>query len=332
MKNAALLFLTGCLLALGARADAPHRTENILLVTIDGVRWQEVFRGVDPALLNTEHGGIPAKMLDRVMATHPAGNPAESRRQLMPFLWSVLVEQGQLFGNRDLGSDAKVANPLFFSYPGYNELLTGHYDLRIDSNAPVPNPNVTVLEWLNQQPGLTGRIVTCAAWQAFPAILNVERSGLVMWSTGSRSAPGSVSPRIAEIERWMDEIPSPWPNEHFDAFVYRAALDYVDTHHPRILYVALGETDEWAHARRYGQYLDAIHRADAFIGGCGKSCSPCRNTAGRPRSSSLPTTDGATRSTPGLTTAARRPIPTKPGWWSAGPIPRRLANAAPAPR
>ena len=39
----------------------------------------------------------------------------------MPFLWSVIARQGQIYGNRDKGSPAKVANGKNFSYPGYNE-------------------------------------------------------------------------------------------------------------------------------------------------------------------------------------------------------------------
>jgi phosphopentomutase len=32
-----------------------------------------------------------------------------------------------------------------------------------------------------------------------------------------------------------------------------------------VLYVAFGETDEWAHSRRYDCYLDAANRNDAFL-------------------------------------------------------------------
>ena len=40
-----------------------------------------------------------------------------------------------------------------FSYPGYSEMFCGWPDDdRIDSNDPVPNPNVSVLEVVNQDP------------------------------------------------------------------------------------------------------------------------------------------------------------------------------------
>ena len=53
---------------------------------------------------------------------------------LFPFIWSTLAAQGQLLGNSLVGSRAQVANGLFFSYPGYNEMSTGVPDPRINTN------------------------------------------------------------------------------------------------------------------------------------------------------------------------------------------------------
>ena len=67
--------------------------------------------------------------------------PEERREALMPFVWQVIAKQGQIFGNRDKGSDAFVTNHMFFSYPGYNETLCGFPDdERIHSNDNTPNP------------------------------------------------------------------------------------------------------------------------------------------------------------------------------------------------
>jgi len=63
-----------------------------------------------------------------------------------------------------------------FSYPGYNEILSGFPDPRIDSNDRKPNPNVTVLEWLNGRPGFSGKVAAFASWELLPWIVNTERS------------------------------------------------------------------------------------------------------------------------------------------------------------
>ena len=36
--------------------DAAHHTRNVVLIVADGLRWQEIFTGADPALLNSENG------------------------------------------------------------------------------------------------------------------------------------------------------------------------------------------------------------------------------------------------------------------------------------
>ena len=43
------------------------------------------------------------------------------------------------------------------------------------------------------------------------------------------------------------------------------AWEALKTSKPRVLYVMLGEGDEWAHAGRYDLYVDATRRADRFI-------------------------------------------------------------------
>lgn len=42
------------------------------------------------------------------------------------------------------------------------------------------------------------------------------------------------------------------------------ALEYFKAKHPRVFYVSLGETDDWAHSGRYADYLTAAARADQY--------------------------------------------------------------------
>jgi hypothetical protein len=259
----ALIFVAALL-----SARAQEKPRHVLLVTLDGLRWQEIFRGADEALMTPDQvagGGVPKGSLTALRADFLADTPEERRQKLMPFFWGTLVPGGQVFGNRDLGSSARVINAARVSYPGYNELLTGAPDPLITSNTPIPNRNVTVLEWLNARPGFAGRVAAAGAWKVFSAILNVGRSRLPLFVTGQHSAPGSVSPRIAELEHMMDDVTPITPDENFDAFVYYAAVDMFETKRPRVFLFALGEPDEWAHARRYDRYLQSIQRCDRFI-------------------------------------------------------------------
>ena len=129
----------------------PLKTRNVVLIVSDGLRWQEIFTGADPTLMNSEHGGIWADPV-ALKREFWREDVAQRRQALFPFLWSTIAKQGQIFGNQAKGSIARVTNGMAFSYPGYNEMLTGHPDPKIDRNEFGPNPNVTVFEWLNRMP------------------------------------------------------------------------------------------------------------------------------------------------------------------------------------
>lgn len=59
--------------------------------------------------------------------------------------------------------------------------------------------------------------------------------------------------------------PPYWEYGPFDAPIVYAAMEHLRTRRPRVLYIMLGESDEWAHEGRYDLYLDATRRADACI-------------------------------------------------------------------
>ena len=77
----------------------------------------------------------------------------------MPFFWNVIAEQGQLYGNRNLQNKVNVKNIYKISYPGYNEILTGYADPILNPNLRLNNKNRNLLEFLNQQSRLEGKVV-----------------------------------------------------------------------------------------------------------------------------------------------------------------------------
>ena len=118
--------------------------DNVVLVTLDGLRWQELFSGAaDSMMLNKEL----CKKPDLLMEKFSAPNAEEARKKLMPFFWSTIATEGQLYGNRWKGNKMNCTNRFWFSYPGYNEILTGFSDPEINSNAKEYNKNKTVLEF-----------------------------------------------------------------------------------------------------------------------------------------------------------------------------------------
>ncbi|MEB0249829.1 phosphoglyceromutase, partial [Mucilaginibacter sp. 5B2] len=49
-----LLITIVCALAIG-QTFAQHKTKNLIVVTLDGMRWQEVYRGADSAMINSKY-------------------------------------------------------------------------------------------------------------------------------------------------------------------------------------------------------------------------------------------------------------------------------------
>lgn len=183
----------------------------------------------------------------------------------MPFFWEVLAEQGQLYGNRPEGSRVNATNPYWFSYPGYNELLTGLADPAVNSNDKIPNPNQTILEFVNRQNGFEGSVAAFASWDVFPAIINEKRSGVPVNAGFDTASAQPLTRREQFLNRLQPEIPSPWASVRLDAFTHHYALEYLKKNRPSLLYIAYGETDDFAHGGNYEQYLKSARRTDAFI-------------------------------------------------------------------
>jgi hypothetical protein len=260
-----LLFILVSVACASGAAEA-RQTKLVLFVTTDGVRWQDVFRGADDSLINKAAGGIRGTE-NEVRRQWWRPEATQRRSLLMPFLWGTVAREGQIWGNRDLGSECDVKNSQNFSYPGYSEFLCGHVDDRIVSNDPIPNENVTVLEWLNGRDSARGGVGAVNCWTTLRAIINADRSRIPMWTFGTPTPPEWDSPPVRMINELATHTPVPWSAGTCDSFVFGVARDVLPRTKPRVLYVNFGETDEWAHAVRYDRYLDALHNVDAFLRG-----------------------------------------------------------------
>ncbi len=235
-----------------ALAQAPvPRTENVVLVTLDGVRWQEIFDGADARQLGP---GAP-----------PLAATAARRQALLPFVWGTVAAQGQLYGNRAYGNRVSVANFQHFSYPGYQELLTGFANPRIHSNAPVDNPYPSVLAWLSQRPDFRGRVAAFASWAVLRNILHAPCCEFPI-NAGWQPATGpALTARERQLNAYLPTCPRPFAHERTDTLTFAYAFEYLRRARPRVLYLSFGDTDEWGHAHRYANYLHAAHAADSCL-------------------------------------------------------------------
>ncbi len=238
------------------------KTENVILITLDGFRWQEVFNGGDSSFMRQQEHLKDPDLKKKFWHN----DLTERRKALLPFFWNTIATQGQLHGNRALDNKVNLTNNQLFSYPGYNELLTGKADNeRINSNDKIYNPNTTVLEFINTQPAFKGKVAAFSSWDVFPYIINDKRSGVYV-STGVKKIEGTkLNDREKMMNDLMMSLPNPLGDVRLDAFTFYYGMEYLKKNKPRVMYFAFDETDDFAHGGEYGAYLNSAHYTDRFI-------------------------------------------------------------------
>ncbi|WP_437222097.1 alkaline phosphatase family protein [Planctomicrobium sp. SH661] len=239
----------------GVSASAQDlKTQNVVLITIDGLRWQEVFTGAEEDLLRFADDTKAAR--DKYWRK----TPQERREVLMPFLWSKVAKDGQIFGNRNEGSVSQITNKTKISYPGYSEILTGFADPKIDSNDLILNENSTVLEWLHRKPEFDGKVAAYHSWKGLAFIINRQRCDFPVMAGWEPVPEEHPNARQQEI----NDLIAKNPPGQIDFVAFQAAREHLLRHQPRLFYVGFSEPD-MAHYIQYDQVLGFVHEADDYI-------------------------------------------------------------------
>ncbi len=241
--------------------DSGHPTKYLIIITLDGLRWQEVFMGADSILWDQalQKGRLPIQTED-----FQDVSPEKRREKLMPFLWSHIAQHGQIYGNRNKASTVSVTNKMRISYPGYNEIFAGYPDdQHIKLNFKIPNPNSNVLRFIGQNRSFRGRVASFASWDVFPSIFNAKMGGLYV----NAAFQPVQNNHFSHLNRQLESVSKPW-GKHLrpDSLTTAYALQYLRHHAPRVLHIGLGETDEYAHEKKYAEYLLAAQANDRMIG------------------------------------------------------------------
>jgi hypothetical protein len=159
----------------------------------------------------------------------------------------------------------RLGNKHWFSYPGYSEILVGEpHDAEIKTNDPIRNPYVTVLETLRHRLALPkDKVATFAGWGVFNEIVEHTEGSIVVNAGVEPFDMARDDVRLLnDVQR---DTTSPWDNTRFDAFTFRYAMAHMAAARPRVLYLALTETDDWAHDGRYDRVLESLARTDGYL-------------------------------------------------------------------
>jgi hypothetical protein len=240
-------------------------SDNVILITLDGVRIQELFSGMDPTLLDRpDDSGIYEEEVTK--GRYWRETPEERREALMPFFWKTLAPMGVVLGNKAKGSPVTVRNPHWFSYPGYSEILTGRPQPDVQSNDIVRYSHVTVLEHARRKLGLGAKeVAQIGSWDGFKVAAASREDAFFMNGAYDPIEPALSTPSMDRIAGLRKKVMQLWEESSNDVLTVELAREYLAAHRPRVMWLGLSQSDDWAHARRYDRLLDYLHLADELL-------------------------------------------------------------------
>jgi hypothetical protein len=265
LAKAAATFIACVVLAAPASGEI-RDDRNVVLVTLDGVRIQELFGGMDATIADAPEAQSGIYERDVTRARFWRETAEQRREALMPFLWKTLAPAGMVLGNPLRGSKVTVRNDQWFSYPGYAEILTGEPHAEIRSNDFVRYPHETVLDYVKRKLALapTG-VAQIGSWDGFKFAASRADGTFFMNGAYDPLPPALSSPEIDSLVGLRREVMQLWEESSSDVLTFRIALAYLRKHEPRVLWIGLGQSDDWAHARRYDRLLDYLRLADGLL-------------------------------------------------------------------
>jgi hypothetical protein len=237
-------------------ASQEERSESaVVLVVLDGVRWQEVFGGADRELARR-------RGLDPLVWANA--------RDLVPNLQRMLDADAVAIGAPGHGPEMTASGPRFISLPGYLEIFGGRPDPGCESNECQRSPAHTIADDVRDSSGADD-VAVVTSWPNIARAVGTEASRYVMTAGRKLLARAETlrdDPETAAMIERASQVKA-WPGEgdyRPDAYTAALALRVLVTERPRFLFVGLGDADEFGHRNDYRRYLDAIHRSDGFLG------------------------------------------------------------------
>lgn len=215
------LLLCGSLLAASARAEP-----RVILISFDGVRWNEIFEGPDPELMgDAEDLSIQGR----------------DGAAVLPYFWSEMVAEGTLLGDRRIGSEVTVTNPIGISIPGYQAIFTGRITFCLRNEC--------------------GRVASETFPERLLRELSLDRAQVAAFVTDPNLCT-ALEHREGTIHT---RCGAPGGGRKDDRATFDAALAHLVEHRPRFLYIGFDLTDATGHHDDYARHLRLLRSYDDWL-------------------------------------------------------------------
>lgn len=228
------------------RAPASTPPQNVLFITIDGVRYHEIFRGVRFPNRASEERGTP----------------------VVPQFLKYAEEQGYTFGNKwqDHGRKMKISNTSAISQPGYRALHTGEFESACRNNQCALIDRATFIDRLVDEAKFgSSEVATFASWNVIGKVIE-SKPGRTVRSIAFEPIQG-LSPEqsapYSEIQARADaDRPTKWNGSRYDQYTFEMGLRYLEEFKPRMLYLSFVDSDEHGHNKDYTSYVRSLREWD----------------------------------------------------------------------
>ncbi|RZM09114.1 MAG: hypothetical protein EOO88_49250 [Pedobacter sp.] len=128
------------------------------------------------------------------------------------------------------------------------------------------NSNRNVLGYLNSLPEFKGNVAAFTSWDVFPYILNQEENDMLINSGYTdMSSEEALSDDARKLNDIQNSVMVGHGGTRHDQLTFIAAKEYLKKKSPRVLFLGMGEADEFAHAGRYDLYLEQANKVDRMI-------------------------------------------------------------------
>jgi hypothetical protein len=233
----------GSSLVLALLLSKAHATQsfrpNVIFITIDGVRSQEAFFGVQkPRRADLQRG---TELL-------PELKKAVSAREALSF------------------STVWIGNEAAISLPGYRSIFSGEFESICKNNKCPQTNHLTIYDDLIQQGFRRRELASISTW---PKIAQATEAfpGQIFQNAGNETyRDPTATPKEARYLRTLNEDirrrSPPWKGSKWDDQTFSAALYHLKKFKPRLMNISFGDADEFAHRQKYGQYIGAISALD----------------------------------------------------------------------
>ena len=229
----------------------PKTSGRVVLVTLDGVRAEDVFDGANPSL-------------------RPGSDVSKYRtpESVMPRTHRLVATRGVALGAARAGcGSVHTASGANVSLPGYLEIFTGRRTRCRDNNCDRTTSPTVLDEAVHN--GLAP-VASIGSWEMLDRAVTMGSNPMLV-SEGTRRwpeprpSPGEPLEQLVALGERADAYPG-HGRYRPDSNTIAIALEYLRTAQPALLHVGLGDADEYGHRNDYPAYLAAIGEADAFIG------------------------------------------------------------------